>query len=131
MGACYSVFVKMKIKKGDEGKLLDAMNASYEREIERGTNFCIEKYDFKSPQTIEQYMDLFFTKHQNMYDSWKEETKSNVAYVADSGFDASYGWHRLMYDMFAEAAPYLLRGSRLDIYDDDHVIYRAKEGKVY
>jgi hypothetical protein len=132
MGACYSVLCKLKFDSKNEQKVLEKMQERYRKDLREGVGFCLSKYDFGKPETVEQFMALYFTKHQSMYSSGVEVLKNgNIVYTADSGFDASYGWHRLMLDFFESVAEYLMRGSILKIYDDDCVTYRVKEGKVY
>ena len=133
MGACYSVECQLKFNMWDEDKVLAKMKECYRNHVSKDVGFCEEKYPFKmDPKTVQDYMELYFTKHQKMFRFDRTHLKNNnLIYWASSGFDASYGWHGVMLDFFESVAEFLMRGSRLDIYDDDHVIYRVKEGKVY
>jgi len=131
MGACYSVNCKLKFKQGDEQKALTKMQECYTKHIEKGVGFCIEKYSFKEPHKIQDYLALYFCMRPYMYDYHRStQVNGNVIYEIDSGFDASYGWHCVMLELFESIAEYLMRGSRLKILDDDAITYRIKEGKV-
>lgn len=133
MGACYSVDVKIKFNKENEKKILEEMEKCYQNHLSQRVGFGIEKYDFEKPSTIQDYLDLYFVKHQKMYtDNVKEFANGNIEYSVNTGFDASYGWEMVMYDFFKEIAKYLLRGSILDMWPDNyHTTYRVKDGQVY
>jgi len=132
MGACYSVVCKLKFNIQDEPKVLAKMKEQYQKNLADGVGFCLDKYSFAKPESIEEFMALYFAEHQKMYDFDRTVLKNgNVIYCADSGFDASYGWHFIMYNFFENIAEFLMRGSYLKILDDDAVTYRVKEGKVY
>lgn len=132
MGACYSVGCKLKFNIQDESKVLAKMKEQYQKNLADGVGFCLERYSFVKPESIEEFMALYFAEHQKMYNFNRTVLKNgNVIYCADSGFDASYGWHFVMVNFFESVAEYLARGSYLKILDDDAVTYRVKEGKVY
>lgn len=133
MGACYSVDVKIKFNKENEGKILEEMEKCYQNHLSQRVGFVIERYDFEKPSTIQDYLDLYLVKHQKMYrSSVKEFVNGNIEYSANSGFDATYGWEMVMYDFFKAIAKYLLRGSILDMWPDNyHTTYRVKDGQVY
>ena len=133
MGACYAAVCKLKFNIQDEPKVLAKMKEQYQKDLADGVNFCLSEYSFAKPESIEEFMALYFTEHQKMYNFERIVYKNgNVIYCADSGFDASYGWWGLMENFFTNIAELLMRGSFLDLYpDNDHVIYRVKEGKVY
>lgn len=133
MGACYSIDLKIKFNKENEKKILEEMEKCYQNHLSQRTSFSIGKYDFEKPSTIQNYLDLYFVKHQNMYThSVKEFANGNVEYSVNSGFDASYGWEMVMYEFFEKIAKYLLRGSILEMWPDNyHTIYRVKDGQVY
>lgn len=133
MGACYSVICKLKFNIQDEPKVLAKIQEKYQKDLGDGVNFCLEKYSFAKPESIEEFMALYFTEHQKMYNFDRTVLKNgNVVYYVDSAFDASYGWECLMEQFFENLGSLLMRGSILDMYpDNDHVTYRVKEGKVY
>ena len=133
MGACYSVDLKIKFNKENEKKILEEMEKCYQNHLSQNVGFCIEEYDFEKPSTIQDYLDLYFVKHQKMYtDNVKEFANGNIEYSVNTGFDASYGWEMVMYEFFKEIAKYLLRGSILEMWPDNyHTIYRVKDGQVY
>jgi hypothetical protein len=132
MGACYSVFCKIKYNIWNEDKVLARMKACYQQHKEAGVNFCEEKYPFKEPTSVKDYMELYFTSHQNMFTLNKKHLKNdNMIYETSSAFDASYGWHGVMWDLFDAVAEFLMRGSRLNINDDGNVTYRIKDGEIY
>ena len=131
MGACYSVCCKLKFKQSDEQKALTKMQECYIKQAGKTADFCIEKYPFKEPHRIQDYLGLYFTEHQDMYDYNRSTlANGNVIYEIDSGFDASYGWHGIMLEFFESIAEYLMRGRYLKILDDDAITYRIKDGKV-
>lgn len=133
MGACYSVTCSLKFKKDDTQKVLQKMQERYQKDLDERVGFCIEKYPFKEPSTIEDYIDLYFVEHQNMYSFNVQDCPYGVIkYEVTSYFDASYGWEMVMLQFFECIAELLIRGSVLDMYpENDHVIYRVKNGKVY
>lgn len=133
MGACYSVICKLKFNIQDESKVLAKMKEQYQKDLADGVGFCLDKYSFAKPESIEEFMALYFAEHQKMYTFDRTVLKNgNVIYLAKSGFDASYGWEMLMEEFFMNLGELLMRGSILDMYpDNDHVTYRVKEGKVY
>lgn len=132
MGACYSVICKLKFNIQDESKVLVKMKEQYQKDLADGVGFCLDKYSFAKPESIEEFMALYFAEHQKMYTFDRTVLKNgNVIYCTDSGFDASYGWHGVMLGFFESVAEFLMRGSYLKILDDDTVTYRIKEGKVY
>lgn len=132
MGACYSVLCKLKFK--DEGMVKEAeklMLDNYREDLKEGVGFCLSKYDFAKPETVEQFLELYLASHQRNYTSDRQVQKNGkIVYEADSGFDASYGWHRVILTFFESIAGCLENGSYLKIDDDDVVTYRIKDGKV-
>lgn len=132
MGACYSVVCRLKFNIWSEDKVLEKLRECYGKHLREHVGFCIEEYPFKTPRTIQDFMELYFTKHQKMFSFAKERLKNdNMIYEAASGFDASYGWWRIMYDFFESIGTFLMRGSRLEIWEDnDYAVYRIKDGKV-
>ena len=132
MGACYSIDCKLKFNIGNEQKVLAKMKECYQKHLEKGVGFCEEKYSFKNnPEEVRDFMELYFAGHQKMFLIDRTIQKNgNIIYWVNSGFDASYGWHGVMTDLFESVAEFLMRGSALKIYDDDAVTYRIKEGKV-
>lgn len=133
MGACYAVTCKLKFNIQDEPKVLAKMKEQYQKDLGNGVDFCLDRYSFTKPESVEDFMALYFVEHQDMYDFDRTVLKNgNVIYLAKSGFDASYGWEMLMEELFMNLGELLMRGSILDMYpDNDHITYRVKEGKVY
>lgn len=133
MGACYSVSLKIKFNKENEKKILEEMEKCYQTHLFQRVGFCIEEYDFEKPSTIQDYLDLYFVKHQDIYTNKVEEfDNGSVEYSVNSSFDASYSWEIVMCDFFKEIAKYLLCDSILEMWPDNyHTIYRVKDGQVY
>lgn len=133
MGACYAVTCKLKFNIQDEPKVLAKMKEQYQKDLSKGIGFCLDEYSFAKPESVEDFMALYFVEHQDMYDFDRTVLKNgNVIYLAKSGFDARYGWEMVMENFFMNLEGLLMRGSILDMYpDNDHITYRVKEGKVY
>ena len=132
MGTWYVVVCKLKYQSQNAMQIFTKMRECYKKHIEEGVNFSLEKYLFKEPQNIIDYLELYFVRYQDMFSYGTEVLKNwNIKVKAISSFDASYKWHSVMEDFFKSIAPYLMRGSSLDIDDDDPTCYKIKNGKVY
>ena len=130
MGACYSVVVKLKIQEGKEQDLIDALNKKIENDTnKRSVNYWTEELypNYNAPYNLEQLCDIFFVKHQNMYDYTRKDDNISI----DSGFDASYGWKMVMFDAFELMAPFLKDGSKLVVDADEGTdTARIKAGQI-
>lgn len=132
MGACYAVVCKIKFKDGDVAeKAREIMKMTYKSDIATGIGFCLDKYPFEEPNSIEDFLSLYFAQHQGNYSCERYMYKNGKVYFkVDAGFDARYGWHMVMYRFFKALAQKLENGSYLKINDDDDTVYRIKNGKV-
>ena len=128
MGACYSVYAKLKIKDNMEEEIVRILNKKIERADEENVDYNIEGHnpEFVKPYNLEELLATFFVEHQGNY-TYK---RLNNTIEVDSGFNASYGWHLVMYQAMKLIAPYLKNGSVLEIYDDDNAKYRVKDGEL-
>ena len=132
MSACYAIYCKLKFNKEKEKDLLKKMENCYQKHQSESIGFCIEKYPFAVPSSVEDYLALYFVEHQKVWDiKYKELKNGKQIYECRAGFNASYGWCIVMTEFFKEIGSCLLDGSQLSINDDDPiVIYRVKDGKV-
>ena len=132
MGACYWVVCKVKFKDGHVAEeAREIMKATYQSDIATGIGFCIDRYPFKEPASIEDFLSLYFARHQGNYSCERYMYKNGKVYFkANAAFDARYGWHMVMYRFFKALAPKLENGSYLKIDDDDDVTYRIVNGKI-
>ena len=111
MGACYVVECELKIKEGMENKVIETIQNKIKRAEEENVDYGINNI----PQTLEGLFEIFFVEHQKNYDCSFEDGW----YVISSGFNVSYGWARVMYEMFENISPYLEHKSQLYIDIDE------------
>lgn len=126
MGAVYSVCLKKSYRKNGEkevfkklNRFVDTYNAAFHKET-----FEAEGVDLSTADGLIQVCLAGYAR--NMYDKTTEGRYD----VHTNDFDASYGWERVMEDMFDTIAPYLEDDSCLDIdIDDEHDSLIVKNGK--
>ena len=130
MGACYSVSLKVKVL--DMTGAIKALNQHIINDTR--SDYSLDKYASQgvTTDTFNNLMRIFladWTEHWvNIYTE-----KSFTVYEND--FDASYGWERVLMEMFETLAPFVKNGSKLCIYIDNGydelVIKNGKCVQVY
>ena len=126
MGQTYDVNLRVRFKdeKGARKALLAKIGRANEEKVlydERG----LRAMGFDLDNDIWDLMSVFFC-------GWGQRLKetANKDWLY-SGFDASYGWERVMMEAFEEIAPYLEEGSEIKIYpDSDYDYLVVKDGKA-
>lgn len=125
MGQTYDVNLRVRFKdeQGARKALLAKIGRANEEKVlygERG----LRAMGFDLDNDIWDLMSVFFC-------GWGQRLKetANKDWLY-SGFDASYGWERVMMEAFEEIAPYLEEGSEIKIYPDcgpDHGVVNNGE----
>ena len=117
MGSCYYVELKVKLK--DKAKAIKALQDKISRAKEEHINYGFDGYLKNKNYDLNSFDDLikvFLVDHQG---SFKVEDANAGFTEFSSSFDASYGWERVMIEMFEEITPYLKDRSRIMIDCDD------------
>lgn len=119
MGACYDVDLKIKFKEPKLEKKAAGVMQKYIKEHDgKDTNFSLNTFAKENIGT-DTFSDLLriFTAG---FAFWHPQYTVNGEWVEYyNGFDASYGWDRVMADMFEMIAPFLSDGSEMHICSDD------------
>ena len=124
MGACYSVNVKVQLI--DEAGAIKALNEHIVNDIR--TNYSLDKYAARGVAT-ETFDDLMRVLLAEIQGDISIAQKGKFT-IYDNGFNASYGWERVMMEWFEVLAPFLADGSQMLIYpDDDYDKLVIKNGK--
>lgn len=114
MGQTYSVYIKLRFRdeEGAKKALVDKI-ARAERE---NVSYDIEGLEVKHQFDLTNTLDLLSV----FFCGWGDRLQRNTTDpgVLHSGFDASYGWEKVMMDAFDEIAEYLYNGSWIRIYPD-------------
>ena len=117
MGSSYYVELKVKLK--DEAKAIKALQDKISRANEEHINYgfagCLKNKNYD----LNRFNDLikvFLVEHQG---SFKVEDAEVGFTKFSSSFEASYGWERVMIEMFKEIVPYIKDRSRIMIDCDD------------
>jgi len=129
MGACYSVVFTAKIKAGTEKLIVAQLNDKITRGDAERVDYAVTALypKYKFPYTLEQLMDIFFVKHQDMYSL---DMDDNSIFV-QSAFDASYGWETVMIDAVEELLPFLEDKTELYIdIDEGYDRFVVEHGKL-
>lgn len=126
MGACYSVILVIRLK--DEASAVHALK-NYISTADN-VNFNMEKQRKRglTTDTFDDLIHIFLSGCDQEVKEIFHATNGTINYEDD--FDASYGWHGVMCDMFEKIAPFLKNGSVLKIYDDDLTRLVAQNGKA-
>lgn len=131
MGDCYSVTLRVMVAKGSKQNLAAIMR-QWMREMAKGTNahpgvdWSLAEYRRHGirPDSFAGVCKVLLAFHQG-----------NAQHAVDkkgfdlyrSGFNASYGWNRVMVDAFFKMAWALEKGSYLEIdRDEGHDIYKVE-----
>lgn len=129
MGACYTVRIKMRftnqIDKADE-KAMAAMREYIKEHDGIDADFNLRKFEDAGVGTtlFDDLLQICFGSTQNCTPEMKMCRKWFRYY---NDFDASYGWERIMIDIFSLMSPFLIDQSELYIYPDadyDHLVVR-------
>lgn len=125
MGQCYDVNLRVRFK--DENGAKNALSAKIKRaDVEHVT------YNTQGLRTKGFNFDNIWDLMSVFFCGWGEKlTESADKAWLYSGFNASYGWERVMMEAFDTIAPYLEDNSEIKIYPDsgcDHAI--VKDGKA-
>lgn len=113
MGACYSVNVKVQLV--DEADAIKALNEHIVNDIR--TNYSLDKYA-ACGVTTETFDDLMRILLADVQGDVSIDKKGKFT-IYDNGFNASYGWERVMMEWFEVLAPFLADGSQMLIYPDE------------
>ena len=118
MGACYSVELRMKCR--DERRTVAALQ-KFIRENPVNADFSLAKYaeEGVGTETLDDLMRIFLAGWKSQPVRKENEGDGFTAY--SNGFTASYGWERVMIDMFFAVGETLCDGSELNIDCDDGV----------
>lgn len=109
MGACYSVYLRAKVK--DAAGIVAATNGVIaSRRFAEG---CFAKSDLSTPDGCMRAI-LTADNQPGNYTSGDEGGWP----VHRNGFDASYSWDGVLHDWFAACAPHLADGSEIEVYPD-------------
>ena len=124
MGACYSVNVKVHLV--DEAGAIKALNEHIVNDTR--TDYSLDKYAAQgaTTETFDDLMRILLAEIQGDI-SIEQDGKFTIY---DNGFNASYGWERVMIEWFDVLAPFLADGSQMLIYpDEDYDKLVIKNGK--
>lgn len=112
MGLVLSVEFEATVK--DEAGAINAMKQKIERDMKNGTvDYSLEKNLERGvgTETLEDLIRIFLSGTRS-----KEEVVRDGNHITfQSDFDASYGWERVMLEMYDEIIPYLEPGSSLNV----------------
>ena len=123
MGAVY--YVKLKLKVKDEEALIKNLVEKVIKDEKEGKAAYVHHPD--ETFSLDETVGCFLAEHQNMF--YINEGKSYTTY--ESWFDASYGWARVLEEMFECIKECLQDGSYLIVeQDNDRIKYMIKEGKI-
>jgi len=141
MGDCYSVELKVKLRKSTKSNMQKLMR-EWMKEQECRKNVIL---DSDSPTPGVNWSLSVYRKAGIRPDSFVGICKILLAFhqkdchhivdkdgfdVFASGFNASYGWYSVMVEAFGKMAWALESGSRLEIYSDGgHSIYEVEIGE--
>lgn len=125
MGACYSIILKVNVI--DESNAIKALNEHIINDTR--SDYSLDEYAQQgiTTETFDNLMRIFLAGWRGQEVDVYEE-KGFVIYESD--FDASYGWERVMMDMFETLTPFVKNGSELLIYiDNDYDKLVVKRGE--
>jgi hypothetical protein len=115
MGACYDVRLKVKLK--DEKCAILKLREHIKNDIR--TNYSLSEYSEEgiTTETFDNLMRIFLA-------GWKEQEvkvrEANDGFkVYENSFNASYGWERVMLEMFEVLVSYMEDKSTILIYADN------------
>ena len=123
MGDCYSVELRVKLRKSTKANMQKLLRQWMRKEAEGtdgrpGVDWNLAEYRRRGirPDSFNGICKILLAFHQG-----------DARHVADghgfdlfrSGFNASYGWHRVMVDAFFEMSWALEKGSYLEIDRDE------------
>ena len=124
MGACYSVdfTVKFLDRKGAE----NAMRDYIKKHDGVDCRFSIESED--NLKDLDSLIGVFLASHQHNFRKDDEDKDGFITYT--SFFDASYGWHGVMWNMFDTICQFVADGSTLLIDDEGQTTYTKEGGAI-
>ena len=128
MGACYSVYLKARFL--NEKCAIANLKAKIERAPQEHINYGLDEYEKRGigTETLDDLIRIFLADRP--YNCYEKHDEGDFT-IYTNAFDASYGWERVMMEMFDEMAPFLADGSEFDIYPDsglDRAV--VKDGKA-
>ena len=111
MGQTYNVHLNVKFN--DENGAADALRKKIGNADQDRVDYSLEHYKEIGigTDTVEDLLKIFFG-------GWNGKLTKTKSGSLDSGFDACYGWERIMMDAFDDIAPFLANGSSITIYPD-------------
>lgn len=131
MGSCYDVNLKLSFrdKEKDINRATKAMQEYIKFHDGKDTDFNIEKWEKEgiTQNSFQELLHIFLCGWACCNMDIKQEKKWLKCY---NHFNASYGWERIMLDMFDIITPFLADNSEMHIYIDndyDHLV--VKNGK--
>lgn len=125
MGQSYSI--SLRIRCIDEAGATKALQDLLANAEEDHINYNVDKYVARGIDTNNFWslLRIFLADHSpNMYSDKVENNffidyGDNPWHTISNCFDACYGWHEVMGNMFEAIYPFLADGSLFDIYPDD------------
>ena len=125
MGACYSVILKVNVV--DEAGAIKALNEHIANDTR--ADYSLERYA-KQGVTTESFNNLMRIFLAGWIGHWVEIYTDKEFTVYENDFDASYGWERVLMEMFETLTPFVKNGSEILIYiDNDYDKLVVKNGK--
>ena len=125
MGACYSVRLKVKLldEEGATKALRDHITS------DTSTNYSLDRYA-KHGITTDCFNNIMRIFLAGWPEHWVEIYPEKGFTVYENDFDASYGWERVLMEMFEVLTPFVKNGSELFMYvDNDYDKLVVKNGK--
>ena len=138
MGDCYSVELRIKLRKSTKGNLQGLMRQWMREQEARkdvqvdatsgrlGVDWNLAEYRRHGvrPDTLAGICKILLAFHQGDARAVREDGFD----VYRSGFNASYGWYRVMVEAFEKMAWALAEGSKLEVWygNNSHDVYEIE-----
>ena len=124
MGACYTV--EMKIKISEKKKATEALHNHMLSD--KRTDYGLEEYAKIGihADSLDHIIQIYLAGKNKSYTMDNEDGWSYY----ENDFDASYGWERVLYEMFEILAPFLEDESEMTVYPDNgctHIIIHDRQ----
>lgn len=128
MGACYDVRLQMQFSAPDAKEKVVATMQKYIKK-ETSVDFSLDKYAAEGVTTdsLEDLLKICLGGWEKCHPRITQEN-NGIEYICS--FDASYGWERVLMDVFELICPYITNGSEMFIsIDNDYDCLVAEDGK--
>lgn len=131
MGDCYSVELRVKLRKSTKANMQKLMRQWMKDEAERndvrpGVDWSLAEYRRHGirPDSFAGICKILLAFHQGDCRTVREDGFD----VYRSGFNASYGWYRVMVEAFEKMAWALAGGSKLEVWygNNSHDVYEIE-----